>query len=424
MPETVQAPRTPVRRPLRVAYLTSYFPPDFGGYGITLASMLPHLMAAGVEPTVIAFSGRGPGSSDRSGDPPYVHRILSPGPGRLADLRRIFEVGAFFRARRDAFDIVHASALGYELYFLMPFLHRLGIPVVIEMVLHGSDDALTLSREIFGRWKLRSLRGTAEWIGLSGVFRDPHVAAGLSPDRFHVLHNPVDGAVFRPASSEERDALRRRLGLDPDARVVLTMGAVRHRKGIDRVLDAWEALAPRAGRDLLLIVGPADVSEGLDPASVPYVAEMRRRAEGPRLTGTVRFEGRTERPRDILAAADLFLFLSRQEGFGTVIIEAMASGLPVVLSPLHGISSEIVTEGMTGHIVPDPADAASVARLVARLLDDPVACRRLGEAARHETQTRFTFAERVARLLGIYDAALRTVHPAASSALEQGRARA
>ena len=407
LPQTPGPLKAPRARPLRVLYLTSYYPPDFGGYGITLSTMLPHLQARGVEAEVLAYSGRGPGSPDRGGDPPYIHRLLSHGSGRLDDLRRIFELRSFLRARVRSFDLIHSTIMGWEMFLLMPFLRRVGIPLVVEMVLSGSDDALSLRREFLGAVKLASLRSVAAWIGLSDIFRAPHLAAGLPPERFHVLHNPVDIDRFRPLAAPERQARRARLGIDPDARVVVTIGAVQARKGIDRMLDAWEAMGPRPGRDLFLIVGPATAQEGLLPPMASFAEAMRRRAERPALRGTVRFTGRSGRIEDELAVSDLFLFLSRREGFGTVIIEAMASGLPVVLSPLDGIGREIVAEGETGHVVADPDDAAAVGDLVRALLDDPERRRRLGDAARCDAGRRFAFSTRVDRLLAIYDGVLR-----------------
>ena len=392
---------------LRVAYLTPYFPPDFGGYGITLSTMLPHLVARGVDPTIVAFAGRGSVRADRSSDPPHLHRIMTPRPGRLGDVQRILELRRYFKEHGESFDLLHTAVMGWELFLLMPFIRRLGIPVVIEMVLYGSDDAMSLRGEIFGRTKLRSLRDADAWIGLSDVFRAPHVEAGLPPERFHVLHNPVDPDIFRPLPPDERRALRDRLGIPPDAQVAVTIGAVHKRKGMDRVLEAWSAARPRPGRDLLLIVGPVTAAEGLVPTALPFAEQLRRRAEAPDLRGTVRFLGRSDRIQDPLAASDLFVFLSRQEGFGTVIIEAMASGLPVVVSPLDGIGAEIVAGGKSGRVVSDPDDAAAVGTLVRGWLDDPESRRLLGESGRREAMERFSFARRTDRLLAIYAGARR-----------------
>jgi glycosyltransferase involved in cell wall biosynthesis len=413
--DQAEATATRAAEPLRVAYLTSYFPPDFGGYGITLSTMLPHLVARGVVPTVVAFAGRGAVRADRSADASHVHRILSPRPGRLADLRRVFELRRFFKERRSSFDLLHTAVMGWELFLLMPYLRRLGLPVVIEMVLFGSDDALSIRREILGKTKLRSLRDAAAWIGLTEIFRASHLAAGLPPERFHALHNPVDAEIFHPLEPGARHALRDRLGIPRDAQVAITIGAVHRRKGMDRVLEAWSAMRPRPGRDLLLIVGPRTAAEGLIASALPFAEEMRRRAEQPDLRGTVRFLGRSDRIQDPLAAADLFLFLSRQEGFGTVVIEAMASGLPVVVSPLDGIGAEIVAEGRSGHVVPDPDDAAAVGALVGRILSDPAQGRRLGDAGRREAIERFSFARRTDRLWRIYAQVLRGRRPESPS---------
>jgi len=389
--------------PLRVCYCTSFYPPDFGGYGVTLSTMLPHLIDRGIAPLVLARAGVEPGPVDRSRDLPFVHRVLRPGRSKLAETIRLLQIRSFLMRHGGDIDLVHTVVLGWELFLLMPLLRRLGKPVIVEMVLLDSDDPLTLSRERLGRLKLHSLRDVAAWIGLSDAFRKPYLEAGLPPDRFHVLHNPVDAALFRRREGPDRTRLRRELGIPEQAKVAISIGGMLERKGMDRVLRAWRAAAPRPGSDLLLLVGPATVAEGLPPEHRPFVDELKRMAGEPDLRGTVRFEGKNDRIQDYLGLADLFVFLSRKEGFGTVIIEAMASALPVLVSPLDGIAREILDDGRTGFIEVTPDDAAAVGRRVRAILDDASLRARIGSAARDEAARRFSFARRVDRLLAIYE---------------------
>jgi mannosyltransferase len=168
------------------------------------------------------------------------------------------------------------------------------------------------------------------------------------------------------------------------------------------VLDVWSRLSPRPGRDLLAIVGPVSTEDGLRTAERSFAESVRARAEAADLKGTVRWIGQVQNVDDYLGAADLFLFLSRQEGLGTVILEALASGLPCVVSPLDGIAEEILSDGRCGVIARDPDDAAAVARSMAPLLDQPPLREAMGALARQTAVARFSLEARAEALASIY----------------------
>jgi len=91
-----------------------------------------------------------------------------------------------------------------------------------------------------------------------------------------------------------------------------------------------------------------------------------------------------------------------QEGFGIVFLEAAAAGVPQVAGASGG-AGEAVEDGVTGVVVRRPTEAGDVARAIARLLDDPVTARRMGEAARHRAEASFDYdllAPRLAASLG------------------------
>ncbi len=153
---------------------------------------------------------------------------------------------------------------------------------------------------------------------------------------------------------------------------------------------------------MLLLVGPASREEGLPDAELHFVASLKQLARAGSIDGTVRFAGRTDDVHDYMGAADLFVFLSRREGLPIVAAEAMASGLPCILSPLNGAAAELVEEEATGFIVNDPDDPDSVAPLISRLLSDQALRIRLGEQARRIAVRRFSFETRAAALADLY----------------------
>ena len=167
------------------------------------------------------------------------------------------------------------------------------------------------------------------------------------------------------------------------------VGRLVRQKGLDVLLEALSRL-PAALDYRLTIVGDG-----------PLRAELADRAAAPGLSGRVAFAGWTAREAmpGLLRRADLFVFPSRDEGMPNAVLEAMASGLPVVATRISG-NEELVIDGRTGCLVP-PDDAAALAEALARLVADRALCRRMGAAGRERVVREYSWqsvAERYAAL--------------------------
>ena len=142
--------------------------------------------------------------------------------------------------------------------------------------------------------------------------------------------------IPNPAPSAEG----RRASLD--APVVVAGGSLTRRKGFDRLLEAWAQLAPRFPDWRLKIFGTGhgrpDLEELIDKLGI---------------RGSARLCGHSPRMLDELASASVFAFTSRREGFPMVLLEAMAVGLPVVAYDCPTGPSDIITEGVDGHVIPN-----------------------------------------------------------------------
>ena len=385
-------------RRIRVCFPILYYPPEFGGHGIQLQRSLTRLKKRGVDVTVL--SHRLPEHLRGNRAEPRVERALANPSESLATIRKIFEFRRFFARHRERFDLVHTVLAGWELILNIDFLHALGLPIVYEMILRNEPARMSETRG--GALKLRQLRKIDRWIGLSRTFLPAIQRAGIPSDHFQVVYGGVDADRFRPRGEQDRLSLRRHLGIPEHARVVLSAGSIIHRKGMDRVVKAWAALRPERGRDLLLLVGPDRAEDGLRSADVDFVEELRTRLEGPALAGTVRVTGRVENLDSYMAAADAFVFLSRREGMGYVTIEAMASGLPCIVSPMDGIGRELVGEKEAGHVVDDPDDAEAVAELVRLATEPGSAPTALSRSARSRAVERFSMDARADQLAALY----------------------
>ncbi len=184
----------------------------------------------------------------------------------------------------------------------------------------------------------------------------------------------VDGERFRPQLGR-RAALRAEHGLPQEAVVFLYLGRLNRDKGVLDLADAFAAVEEPGA--WLLIVGPDE--EGLR-------GEMERRF-GAAVERT-RFVGYTDTPEDYMAAADVFCLPSYREGFGTVIIEAAATGLPAIASRIYGVTDAVV-DGQTGLLHP-ARNVTAIHDAISALASDEARRLQLGHAARERALAVFS----------------------------------
>ena len=149
----------------------------------------------------------------------------------------------------------------------------------------------------------------------------------------------------------------------------MAAGALRRRKGFDRLLRAWALLAPDRPDWSVEIFGDGVERDALD--AMIHRLGLRR---------SVRLRGHSPKLMDELPRASLFAMTSRREGFPMVLLEAMSVGLPVVAYDCPTGPRDIVSEGVDGYVVPD-GRTRLMAEALGRLTDDEDRRRRFGDAA-------------------------------------------
>lgn len=226
---------------------------------------------------------------------------------------------------------------------------------------------------------------------------------GADPGKTVMVPCGFDPEEFAPM---DRLAARRELGLDPDEFVVLQLGRLVPRKGIDNVIRAMAHL-PREQPARLLVVGGE--SDEPDERVTPEIGRLRGVARDVGVEPRITFTGRRQRHelRRYYCAADVFVTTPWYEPFGITPLEAMACGAPVVGSEVGGIQYTVM-QGVTGYLVP-PHDPQALAERLATLQANPALARALGRAGIRRARSMFTW-DRVATQLA---AALAALHGAA-----------
>lgn len=217
------------------------------------------------------------------------------------------------------------------------------------------------------------------------------------PRRIQVVPCGYDPGELGPG----RPSLRARLGLAEDDFVVLQLGRLVPRKGIDNVIHAVAELRRRHGiAARLLVVGGE--SEQPDPVITPEIGRLAAIAEAEGVAQQVTFTGRRPRSelRDYYCAADVFVTTPWYEPFGITPLEAMACGCPVVGSAVGGIQYTVV-DAVTGYLVP-PKNPVELAERLARLRHNPALARAMGRAGMRRVRAAFTWRRVAGDLLRVY----------------------
>ena len=206
------------------------------------------------------------------------------------------------------------------------------------------------------------------------------------PDaRLPTLINAVDLAKFDPSAGDHRESVRRRLGIESDCVVGLIVAQDFARKGLGEAVAAWRQIDDR--RLVLLVVGKDDFT--------PYANQ----AEGTKHPKHLIYAGATRDVRPYYAAADFFVLPTRHDPCSLVVLEALAMGLPVISTRFNG-ACEVMTPGLHGQVLADPADVEALVVAMRQMLDDST--RTTMHDACLALRPRLSYDYHLERLLEIY----------------------
>ncbi len=375
----------------RTLLVTNDFPPRAGGIQNYLQALVDRLPPG----EIAVYAPSWPGAPEFDAAAPYpVHRhptsLMLPVPTVARRAARL--------ARAHGASTVWFGAAA-PLALLGPYLRRnAGIRRVVAST-HGHEvgwSMLPLAHQALGR-----IGRDADVVTVVSRYTRGRFAAAFGPDAaLEPLPPGVDAAVFRP-DPQARVTLRRRYGLG-DAPVVTCVSRLVARKGQDQLLRVLPRLRARVPGTRLLLVG-----DGPDAARLGRLADTHGVTEHVVFTGAV---SAAELPAHY-AAGDVFALPCRTrgggldvEGLGIVLLEASASGLPVVAGDSGG-APETVREGVTGHVV-GGRDTAALADALGGLLADPERARRLGTAGRDWMLRDWAMPALVQRLRGLLSGSL------------------
>jgi len=328
----------------------------------------------------------------RGMDPAFNGNAL-PGGTLLLDGKKdsgfeflILRLAGVMRAYRP--HIVHSRNWGA--IEAIPAARLAGVPVAIHSE-HGYEldmlAGLPMRRRIFRR----AAYGMADAVfAVTQELRDYHARqAWVSPERIRVLYNGVDTERFRPRA-DMRVLLRKKFELPEHRFIVGTVGRTVAIKDHPTFLRAIEIIV-RDGVDAHALL----VGSGPELQRNQQIA-----ADSSVLAGRVTFIGDCDQVPDLLNAMDAFALTSISEGMSNTLLEAMATGLPVIATDVGG-NPEVIVEGSSGWLF-QPHDAESLAARLTLLATQENLRRQTGAAARERVVERFSLERMLEEYTQLY----------------------
>ena len=348
---------------MRVLVMTRLFPnrleplwapynrQQFGALGrraeVEVLSTVPWFPGAGLFPTSMA--GRLVGVPDEDTieglhvrHPRYV-RLPKWGHGVAGALYAASLMPLLLR-ERHRYDVILAAWAYPDAVAAVILGKALDLPVAVK--LHGSDLNVLAETPSIGmnlRW---AFPRADRVLAVSRPLAEKAIALGARPERTTLLKDGVDTELFY---LRDRTDERKQLGLPTDGKLALFVGNLYKEKGAGDIVDAFEQLAPRRPDLTLCIAGQGPLKASLDERAARIGPQLK--ILGPRPHAEV---------AKLLGAADVLTLPSWNEGTPSVLLEALASGRPVVMTPVGGIP-DVVDRPVFGELVPvrDPVALAA-----------------------------------------------------------------
>jgi glycosyltransferase involved in cell wall biosynthesis len=220
----------------------------------------------------------------------------------------------------------------------------------------------------------------------------------IDEEKIHVIYNGVDVEKFKP--NKDRAGLRRELGLEEKQKIILFVGRLYQRKGLDTLLQSIPKVIQNF-KDVKFVLSGEGFKQNKE--------KLLKLAKKLDIENHVLFAGYfpDEKLPDLYATSDIFVLPALYENFPFAILEAQATGLPVISTRVGGIP-ELITNNENGLLV-DPADSEQLTEATLTLLQNPHFAEKLGRSGRKLVEEKFAWPLVTGEVVDLYSTILKTV---------------
>ena len=365
-------------RRLNILMISPQYRPLVGGYERAAERLSICLAGKGHSITVVTERRNSSWPAHENFDGVEIKRLWCFYKPRLHTLTTLLSIAAFLLRHGRNFHIWHLHQYGPQAVVVIALSKLLRRRVVLKLTSSGQGGIGNAVRSLaFPKIAAYLLRKVDSVAALTRETLDEALKFGMHPSRVVVLGNGVDLHLYRPRGDAERKRLRDKLGIRADG-LILFVGRLSAEKNPDGLLRAWElALAKLPPGWKLALVGDG-----------PMSGEVAAQVAAKRLSSSVIPAGHQNNVDLWMGAADVHVLPSHHEGLSNTMLEAMATGLPIVSTRVSG-SKEMLEETGAGFVV-GLGREDDLANALVRLACDEALRERMGSAGRRVIENAFS----------------------------------
>jgi glycosyltransferase involved in cell wall biosynthesis len=379
-----------------IIWINMDFHPVYTGHGIYLQKLAPYLVRSGYSFTLLTPQQNADDPEEEGIGDIFVKRIKCLDKNGLNFLKFCLRSVAYLWKKRKSFQIIHIHGF-FDRFGVFAFFSKcMQKKLIMQMVLLGVDDPFSCIE----MYKYKGIRRfffqlMDSFVTISTPLTKACMDFGLKKEKVIQIPQGVNTKIFEPVKNKDaQKKLREKLGLPTDKKIAIFVGAIIYRKGVRELLSVWKEIQEKRNDIFLILLGPYVFSS---PALNDFVKEMKKFVSDSSLH--IDFKGSVENVQDYMCASDLFVFPSQKEGFGNVIIEAMACGLPCIVTEMDGVGYDTVLNGETGFIVKNNPELKEKIEI---LLDNEKMGRQFGLNGKIRAAAIFEFSAIALKYVDVY----------------------
>ncbi|MFW5891580.1 MAG: glycosyltransferase family 4 protein [bacterium] len=223
--------------------------------------------------------------------------------------------------------------------------------VILETTLLGGDDPFTIKKSRLGFLRFSMYKNADAFVNISPSLYKQCEKVNLPEDKIHLIPNSIDTNKYKIPSIEEKNKLREKLNMNEDY-IFLYVGIISERKNVEDLINIFNGFSKKYKTFKLILAGPIKKNQ----ENIKYTNKIKKLINKYGLESKVSLIGEIDNVNEYMKVSDVFVFASKREGFGTVLIEAMGSGLPVITKKIEDITEYIIDDNIDGFIVDNNDD--------------------------------------------------------------------
>jgi len=304
-------------------------------------------------------------------------------PGKFISIQRLKSYFRFYKfLKHNKIDILHIHRS--DIYFLSFIARLLNIPTIKTMHSVFRNPFYTYPYQVFQRWVGRRFYkivfqtiGDSVYLNELNYYKNPSVK----------INNWYDGNKFYPATIGEKKSIRKKLGIEQDKLVIVSVGGCSYIKNHHDIIRAI-SIIPEKDKILYIHLGTGSTEK-----------EEKQMAISLGVLNNIYFLGNKNNVRDYLIASDIYIQTSHHEGLSIAALEAMACGLPSILYNSPGLR-DLISNNNNGFLI-EPKPEMLVNK-IQEYVKTPILMQRKGKAAINFANTHFSMNKNVLKIMNLY----------------------